>query len=146
MKFATPFFPVSVLVLAACQSSPTVPSVADLETAQAEWQSHNLTRYAYQYETTGYFIAWSGQAMRLVVLGDTVRSAQFVATYDSVPAVPSSLPTIATLFTMAIAARQDGQLIAVQFDSTYGYPTRLQLAGPPDASGTIFASNLELLP
>jgi hypothetical protein len=135
-----------LLGLAACQSGPTAPSVADLQRAQADWASHNLTRYAYRYETTGFLIVWSGQAMRLVVLSDTVRSAQYVATNDSVPVVPASLPTVDALFALAIAAREDGKLVSVQFDATFGYPTRLVLAGPPDASGTILASNIELLP
>lgn len=84
--------------------------------------------------------------MRLVVLSDTVRSAQFVATYDSVPVEPATLPTIDALFAVAIAARENGRLTAVDFDSTYGYPSRIVIAGPPDASGTVIASNLELLP
>jgi hypothetical protein len=132
--------------LTACAGNPTGPSVADLQSAQAEWSSHHLTRYAYRYETTGFLLAFSGQAIRLVVLTDTVRSAQFVVTNDSVPVQPATLPTIDALFNLAIAARQNGTLTSVQFDSTYSYPARIVVSGPPDASGSIAASNLELLP
>lgn len=130
--------------LASCRSSPTAPSVSDIQRAEAEWRTHNLTRYAYRYETTGGFSALDGQAIRLVVLGDTVRSAQFVATNDSVPV--AFLPTIDALFVLAITRCEEGRLVAAQFDPTFGYPTRLQTSGPADAAGVILASNVELLP
>jgi hypothetical protein len=96
--------------------------------------------------TTGFLSTLDGQAMRLVVLADTVRSAQFVATNDSVPVVAATLPTIDSLFALAIAARVAGTLVAAQFDSAFGFPARLQLSGPPDASGVVVASDIELLP
>jgi hypothetical protein len=108
--------------------------------------AHSLTRYAYRYETIGFFSALDGQAIRLVVLADTVRSAQFVATNDSVPGAAASLPTINALFAMAITARENGRLVDAQFESTLGYPTRLEFSGPPDASGIIVASDIEPLP
>ncbi len=129
-----------------CRDNPTGPSVADLQAAQANWATHHLTRYAYRYMTTGFFNTLDGQAIRLVVLADTVRSAQFVATNDSVPVVPATLPTVDALFTLAISASRAGTLVRVEFDPTFGYPTRLKLSGPPDAAGDIFASDIELLP
>ena len=131
--------------LVSCDSGSSVPSVADLQQHQAAWASHHLTRYAYRYMTSGYFISWDGQLMRLVVLGDTVRSAQFVATNDSVPGA-TGLPTIDQLFERAITARENGALLAAEFDTTLGFPTRLVFDGPPDASGTITASSIEFLP
>jgi len=127
-------------------AGPTAPSLTDLKRAQAEWAAHHLTRYAYRYTTSGFFNAFDGQAIRLVVLSDTVRSAQFVATNDSVPVTAATFPTIDALFAWAIAARESGTLVAAQFDSDFGFPTRLQFSGPPDASGAIIASNMELLP
>jgi hypothetical protein len=135
-----------VAELAGCRSSPTVPSLADLQQAQVAWQAHHLTRYAYRYMTTGFLNTLDGRAIRLVVLADTVRSAQFVANNDSVPVVPALLPTIDALFALAISARAGGTLVSVQFDSALAYPTRLQLSGPPDASGVIVASDIEPLP
>lgn len=132
--------------LTACGDSTTSPSVSDLVQAKASWTARHLSRYEYRYQTTGFFIAYGGQQIRLVVLADTVRSAQFVASNEAVPVEPSSLPTIDRLFAMAIEARRNGTLLAFTLDPTLGYPTRLQLSGPPDASGVIEASNLELLP
>lgn len=129
--------------LVSCRTGPTAPSLIDIERAEAQWSAHNLTRYAYQYETT-CCNALSGQAIRLVVIGDTVRSAQFVATNDSVPV--AFLPTIDGLFALAITLREEGRLAGARFDPTFGYPARLEISGPPDASGVILASNIELLP
>lgn len=130
----------------ACGDSSTSPSVSGLVQAKASWTARHLSRYADRYRTTGFFIAYGGQQIRLVVLADTVRSAQFVASNEAVPVEPSSLPTIDRLFAMAIEARRNGTLLAFTLDPTLGYPTRLQLSGPPDARGVIEASNLELLP
>jgi len=132
--------------LAGCQGGPTAPTLADLQRVQAAWAAHHLTRYAYRYQTTGFFNALDGRAMRLVVLGDTVRSAQFVAANDSVPVVPATLPTIDALFAEAIAARAGGTLVTALFDPVFDYPTRLEFSGPPDAGGVVVASAIELLP
>jgi Family of unknown function (DUF6174) len=132
-------------VLAACQSA-TAPSLTELQRQQDVWASHHLERYAYQYETAGFSIVWDGRAIRLVVLHDTVRSAQYAGTADSVPVAPATLPTIDALFAIARTALQDGHLVGAQFDATFGYPTRIEVSGPPDASGVIRASQVELLP
>lgn len=135
-----------LVAVASCQGNLTGPSLVDLQQAYAKWSAHHLSRYAYRFETTGFFNALDGQTMRLVVLADTVRSAQFVATNDSVPILPSRLPTIDQLFAQAFAAHESGILTAAEFDPTFSYPTRLQIAGPPDASGAILSSDIELLP
>lgn len=135
-----------VASLASCHGETTAPSPTDLQRAQAEWKAHGLSRYAYRYETMGFFNAFDGKAMRLVVLSDTVRSAQFVTTNDVVPVAPATLPTIDALFATAIAASANGTLISVKFDSAFGYPTIIELSGPPDARGSILASAIELLP
>jgi hypothetical protein len=129
-----------------CSTEAAAPSITDIQAAQAKWASHNLVRYGYRYETNGFFNALDGQAIRLIVIQDTVRSAQFVATNDSVPTTAATLPTVDALFALAIAARQDGTLTSIEFDPTFGFPSRLVLAGPPDASGSITASGIELLP
>lgn len=126
--------------------APMGPNVETMAQHQAAWATHNLSRYAYQYEITGFFNNLAGRAIRLVVLGDTVRSATFVATGDSVPFAASSLPTINQLFTMGIHAAEDNSLTGVTFDPTFDYPLQMDLAGPPDAAGSVLASHLELLP
>jgi hypothetical protein len=131
--------------MSACDA-PMGPNVETLAQHRADWATHNLSRYAYQYEITGFFNALEGRAMRLVVLGDTVRSATFVATGDSVPLTASLLPTIDQLFAEGIAAAQNHTLTGVSFDSVFNYPVEMDLAGPPDAGGSVLASHLELLP
>jgi len=131
--------------LAGCEN-PAGPWSTELQREQAVWTGHHLDRYAYQYETMGFFNAFDGHAIRLVVLNDTVRSAQYAGTADSVPVVPATLPTIDALFRLAMNAGDEGRLVTVQFDAVFGYPTRLELSGPPDASGVILASHIELLP
>ena len=135
----------SVLLLPAC-GGPTAPSVMEIEQAQARWATHRLTRYVYDFETTGFFTTLEGKTIHLVVIADTVRSAVFVETNDPVPVPPTSLATVDTLFARAIAAQEAGALTSAEFDPQLGYPTRLQISGPPDASGAILASNLQPVP
>lgn len=53
---------------------------------------------------------------------------------------------VPTLYDPALAALAGGTLTSITFDTVFNYPTRMDLAGPPDASGSILASHLELLP
>jgi hypothetical protein len=132
------------LLLTACEHAPTAPGPQDVFQERSLWSAHRLTRYAYVYEVTGFFINFAGHPIRLVVLADTVRSATDMTTGDSLPA--TIFPTLDGLFDKAIAALSAGTLTAITYDSTFSYPTRMDLAGPPDASGSILASSLELLP
>ena len=128
-----------------CDNAPVAVRAPDLQQQRAAWASHNLTRYAYVYETTGFLSAWSGRPVRLVVINGAVSSAQYVSN-DSLLPDPSVFPTLDGLFDQAEAALAAGTLTAITFDSTFGFPTRMDLAGPPDASGSIVASGFELLP
>lgn len=132
--------------IVSCGGSVTGPPLSDIQQAQARWTAHNLTRYAYRYETSGFFNTFDGKAIRLVVLNDTVRSAQYVATNDTIPMASSLFPSIGGLFAQAIAAHDANTLLAAQFDSEFGYPSMMRIGGLPDASGTITASNIEFLP
>jgi hypothetical protein len=49
------------------------------------------------------------------------------------------------LFNLALGAADGGDLTAIQFDSALRFPRRIDIAGPPDASGSLFASNLQPL-
>ncbi len=135
----------SLALLASCADA-MAPTGSQIEQFRASWASHQLTRYAYDLEITGFNISWAGQLVHLVVLNDTVRSATYVATGDSVPVPPATFSTIDGLFAQAIAARSAGTLAGIQFDSTFSYPREIDLTGPPDASGSVTASNLALLP
>ena len=132
-------------ILAGCGAS-TGPSLDDLRQFQARWDAHHLTRYAYQLTEQGFFNAFAGHPIRLVIIDGVVSSAQFAGTADFVPADPASFPTVDQLFAQAIAAERAGTLSAADFDMTTGLPTRLVFAGPPDASGALLADSLELLP
>ena len=135
----------ALLALSACDNQPTADTSADILAERAVWRSHNLTRYAYVYELSGALIAFAGHPIRLVVLNDSVASAQDLTT-DSLLPSPSLFPTIEGLFARALAARSNGALYGITFDSTFGYPTRMDFPGPADGSGSILASDLQLLP
>ena len=131
-------------LLAACDNAPVPFRLREVEAARSMWASHHLTRYAYVYETTGFFIGYDGRPIRLVILNDSVNSAQDMTTDSLLP--PGAFPTLDGLFYQAMAALSSGTLYAITFDSTFGYPSRMDLMGPADGSGSILASNLELLP
>lgn len=131
-------------ILIGCDNAPTANSLKNVQVERAAWAAHHLTRYAYVYETTGFFISYSGRPIRLVILNDSVASAQDMTTDSLLP--PGAFPTLDGLFAQAEAALAAGTLHAITFDSTFGYPSRMDLAGPADGSGSILASSLELLP
>jgi hypothetical protein len=135
----------ALLLCTACDNAPAALRSSDLRREQAVWSGFHLSRYAYVYETTGFLIAYSGRPIRLVVINDSVASAQD-ATTDSLLPASAGFPTIDGLFAQALAAESAGSLVAITFDSTYAYPSRMDLSGPPDASGAILASGLQPLP
>ena len=128
-----------------CDHAPTAPTLVSILLAKSQFDAHNLTRYAYVYESLYFFSARAGHQYRLVVLNDSVVSAQDVAT-DSILPSAAGFPTLDQLFDGAKAALAAGTLTRITFDPTFGFPTRMDIAGPPDASGSILASGLELLP
>ena len=138
---------VALLVLGAAGCSSSTDPQLDQVTRQRQlWTAHHLTRYSYEYEQTGFFNNISGRVIRLVVLADTVRSAVFVATGETVPGPAAQFPIVDSLFAQASRAAQSHSLTAIEFDAQLDYPTRIDLAGPPDASGSILASHLQPLP
>ena len=94
---------------------------------------------------TGFNISIVGRPIRLVVLNGVVNSAQDMTT-DSLLPVSAAFPTLDGLFDQAQAALAAGTLTAIAYDSTLDFPSRMDLAGPADASGSIFASSLQPLP
>ena len=130
------------LAIAACSHHPTAVRLDDIRAQRTMWNSQRPTDYTYDYELDGFFISYAGQQLRLEVRADTVRSATFVASGRTLAGV-NGLPTIDALFDQAEAAAKAGSLKAVTYDARYGFPTRMDLAGPPDASGAVLASNLQ---
>ncbi len=132
------------LVAGGCSDS-TDPQLDDIAQRRAFWVAQHLTSYSYNFEETGFFNTIAGHVIRLEVRADTVRSAVFVATGETVPLPATQFPIVDSLFAQATRAAQSHTLTAIEFDPALGYPTRMDLAGPPDASGSIFARQLRPL-
>lgn len=133
-----------LLALAGC-SDATSPSPSELQAARTRWQGHFIRDYQYLYEQTGFNTAISGRTILVVVIGDTVRMANDTLTGDSVPVAWAVMPTVTGLFDIASRALSSGSLNRVVFDPSLDYPSRIDIAGPPDASGSIFAKQLQPL-
>lgn len=146
MVVIRPLAPLAAFVIMAGCHNPTDNSSVDLAAHRAQWTARGLTRYAYEYKLTGFNIAWVNRQIHIVVLNGAVASATDVATGQPAPGDPASWPTIDTLFDQASQASANRALRGIQFDPTFDYPTEIDLAGAPDASGSIFASGLSLLP
>ena len=127
-------------------SNPTETSSIDISAHRARWSAHRLTKYAYDYKVTAFLIGFARHEIHLVVLDGVVRSATDLATGQAAPGEPASWPTIDKLFDEAMQAATDGALRGAKFDPTLDFPTELDLAGPPDASGSVFASRVLMLP
>jgi hypothetical protein len=137
---------VLALAAAAC-SETTAPSSGDVRAHRARWQAHSLNHYSYDYEETGFFICCTeGKHLRLEVLNGVVVSAVFADTGEPVSGFPGTFPTIDALFNRALRAADNDVLSAITFDAAFDYPTRIDFAGPPDASGSVFATDLRVLP
>ena len=137
---------VLALSFAACSASTGPDRTLDLAQHRARWAAHHLASYQYDYEVTGYFIAYAGKEIRIVVRDGAVQSATYVATGEALPTPATYFPTIDKLFDQASTAEASGSLRGAKFDPALDYPTELDFAGPPDASWSVFASNLRPLP
>ena len=135
----------AIVVLGAC-SNPTEISSNDISAHRARWSARGLTKYAYDYKVTGFLISYAGHDIHIVVLNGAVASATDMTTGQIAPGDPSSWPTIDKLFDEATQAAANGSLRDVKFDATFDFPSELDLSGPPDASGSVFATRLLLLP
>ena len=137
----TGILPLLVVSVAGC-GDLIGPSREGIEAHRAIWISKGLTSYSYEYELTGFFNNLAGHKIRLEVRADTVRSAVFVETGDTVPASLAGLPTINGLFDWAVADYNAGHLTAISYDAELGYPKRMDISGPPDAAGSVFAAQV----
>lgn len=133
-------------LIASCSSS-TEPTVENLLEHQQIWNAQGLTHYTYDYLIgPGFLNQFAGRSMRLEVSQGVVVSAIFVASGEPVPGPASQLPTIDTLFAQSLALVRSGNLKRIAFDASRGYPSSIDIAGPPDASGRLAATNLQRLP
>jgi len=146
LRLIRPLASVAVLAVMVACHNPTDSSSVDLAAHRARWTARGLTKYAYDYRLTGFNVSWVNRPIHIVVLNGVVVSATDVATGQAAPGDPASWATIDKLFDQASQASASRTLRGIQFDPTFDYPTEIDLAGPPDASGSIFASGLLLLP
>jgi hypothetical protein len=133
-------------VAAGCSDSTGPQPSDDIQAHRARWAAHGLVGYSYDYRVTGFFISYAGHHIRLEVRDGVVRSATDVATGQAMPGDPARWPTIDALFDQAQHAADAHALHAVRFDPVLDYPTDIEVSGPPDASGSVFASDLQPLP
>ncbi|HEX6534159.1 MAG TPA: DUF6174 domain-containing protein [Gemmatimonadaceae bacterium] len=127
------------------RSVGTTPSEVTAEREQ--WASHGVKSYEYDYTIGGgFFIVYADHPIHVVVRDGVVAAAADVETGEPLPGPLTFWPTIDTLYARAARAAEAGTLLGLRVDSALGYPTEIDLAGPPDASGSLFASNLRALP
>ena len=135
---------VALTALVACSGSgepSTDQLLKELVLRGDAWTQRGITSYEYDYLITGFFTNIAGQKIHLVVRNGVVESGTVVSTGQPI-ANPAQWPTIDRLFATATAAASSNELRSLEFDSGLDYPTQIGLDGPPDASGTIYASSL----
>ena len=125
---------------------PTSVQSTELAKRRAQWVAHGLTSYEYDYRLTGFFIQFAGDRIHLVVRDGAVQSATDLTTGRVLAVAPQQWPTIDDLFDDAQRAADNGSLTRVLFDGQLDYPSEIDIAGPPDASGSVFAAGLVALP
>lgn len=125
---------------------PTSVQSSELAARRARWAEHGLTSYEYDYRLTGFFIQFAGDRIHLVVRDGAVQSATDLTTGQTLAVAPQRWPTIDDLFDDAQRAAESGSLTRVLFDGTLDNPSEIDFAGPPDASGAVFATGVAALP
>lgn len=133
------------LLLAGCREPTSVQS-SELAARRARWEAHGLTSYEYDYRLTGFFIQFAGDRIHLVVRDGAVQSATDLTIGRVLEVTPQRWPTIDDLFDDAQRAADTGSLTNVLFDAQLDYPSEIDISGPPDASGSVFAAALVALP
>src|SRR6476646_6380918 len=128
-----------------CRES-TSPSKGEISAHRTRWTQRAPEAYEYDYRVTGFFISFVGQHIHLVVRDGVVQSATDAATGQPMAEPLTEWATIAALFDEVVKAADAGMLRGVRFDPVLGYPTEIDLDGPPDASGSVFATGLRALP
>ena len=136
----------AVSLVASCGESTSPFSEAEISAHRTHWTQRAPAAYEYDYRVTGFFISFVGHDIHLVVSDGVVRSATDVATGAPMAGQLTQWPTIAALFDEVAQAADAGMLRSVRFDPVLEYPTEFDLDGPPDASGSVFATGLRVLP
>ena len=136
----------AVSLFAGCGESTSPVPKSEISAHRTEWTQRAPAAYEYDYRLTGFFISFAGREIHVVVRDGVVQSATDVATGEPMAGPLTTWPTVAALFDEVTKAADAGMLRGVRFDPVLGYPTEIDLNGPPDASGSVFATGLRALP
>ncbi len=121
--------------------------VPDVEAARAAWVARGITSYRYDVNILGGNLCAS--PVRVYVQAnqqDSVIELRTGQPYPVGPQVwPACAPTVLELFDQATKAAQTHRLGGIRY-AREGYPAEIDYPGPPDASSTIYASNLHPMP
>lgn len=145
LRHRGPLVALALLLLTGCHDPTSVQS-SELAARRALWEAHGLTSYEYDYMLTGFFIQFAGHRIHLVVRDGAVQSATDLTTGQTLAVTPQRWPTIDDLFDDAQRAADAGALTNVLFDGQLDYPSEIDVSGPPDAGGSVFAAGLVALP
>jgi hypothetical protein len=138
----------AALFAAACSSSATTgPDVAlDISSARSKWQRAGLRRYVFTSSRACFCDPAYGATLRATVLDGAVIDVTDSATGEARP-VTFREPVDSIFATLEREAAFDPSLLRVEFDPTYGYPTRAKVGSLADDAGyTITISSLKPLP
>lgn len=118
-----------LLVLAACGSDDPVTEQDRLATARAAWGT-DLTDYTFDEKRTCFGCAEPEREIRIVVAGDAVASATYVADGTPVSATTlASLLTVTGLFDfIELTLAQDFDEVEIEYGDN-GFPTFLFVDG-----------------
>jgi uncharacterized protein DUF6174 len=117
-----------LLAGAACEA-PTAPSEGDsLTAARALWNATSAPTYAYKVNRACECVL-GGRLLAVTVINGSVASAEYV---DSGSAVDQALLTyvltVPDLFDLIQdALDRKAAYLAVSYDATFGYPTRIEI-------------------
>lgn len=135
------FLALVVTVAGAC-GHRAKPTLAEQVAARQErWHARGVTSYGYDFDQSGFFNGCP-HPIHVEVRDDSVVSATVAATGRSVPAKWQCAPSIDGLFQTAIDAARKGELSGIRYYRA-GYPREIDIAGPANASGSLFASKLK---
>jgi len=127
--------------LAACDSTTanSNTSLTALARHQAQWDHRSFHSYSFDYQRAGIGTA----NVHVVVTADVVTSV-IDATTGQPPIVAVDAPTIDSLFATARTFYDDDVTLELEFDSQFGYPTRVFATGNNPGGGyEVQVSNLQ---
>ena len=128
----------AICALASCESGVSTLTIAE---RQAEWASRGPASYSFSYavQASLYRPGCPSATWTVTVRNRINVGAVCVATaqYDS-----SMRATVDSVFAEARRIAGYGNVASIEFDTTYGYPTSVVYAGPPDAGSSEQLSDL----